>query len=95
MYLGMGRNGKKFWMRQLLNTNDCTKTFRCMSTRLRCAGWDEVCASAEIARMVFFIGPQADPDAEYAEVHEISLADVDSMVALYPSPDNGMIVEGF
>lgn len=33
---------------------------------------------------------QADPDAEYAEVHEISLADVDSMVALYPSPDNGM-----
>jgi homoaconitase/3-isopropylmalate dehydratase large subunit len=46
-------------------------------------------------RMFFFIGPQADPDAEYAEVHEISLADVDSMVALYPSPDNGMVVEGF
>ena len=31
---------------------------------------------------------RADPDAEYAESHVIRLSDVDSMVALYPSPDN-------
>ena len=31
---------------------------------------------------------RADPDAEYAESHVIELKDVDSMIALYPSPDN-------
>lgn len=31
---------------------------------------------------------RADPDAEYVESHVIQLSDVDSMVALYPSPDN-------
>lgn len=31
---------------------------------------------------------RADPDANYAETHVIDLSKVDSMVALYPSPDN-------
>jgi homoaconitase/3-isopropylmalate dehydratase large subunit/3-isopropylmalate dehydratase small subunit len=31
---------------------------------------------------------RADPDAEYAESHIIDLSKVDSLVALYPSPDN-------
>ncbi|OQU98966.1 hypothetical protein CLAIMM_04674 [Cladophialophora immunda] len=31
---------------------------------------------------------QPDPGAQYAEVFEIDLADVNSVVALYPSPDN-------
>ncbi|KAL2911509.1 hypothetical protein HK105_209040 [Polyrhizophydium stewartii] len=36
---------------------------------------------------------RADPDAQYAESHTIDLADVDSMVALYPSPDNVVHVD--
>ncbi|KAJ3065980.1 hypothetical protein HK102_007766, partial [Quaeritorhiza haematococci] len=31
---------------------------------------------------------RADPDAEYVESHTIDLTEIDSMVALYPSPDN-------
>ncbi|RKP40268.1 putative aconitate hydratase [Dimargaris cristalligena] len=31
---------------------------------------------------------RADPDCQYAETHVINLADVDPLVALYPSPDN-------
>ncbi|CAG8532888.1 4523_t:CDS:2 [Ambispora leptoticha] len=31
---------------------------------------------------------RADPDAQYAETHVIDLSKVDSLVALYPSPDN-------
>ena len=31
---------------------------------------------------------RADPDAQYAESHTINLSQVDSMIALYPSPDN-------
>ena len=33
---------------------------------------------------------QADDDAQYAAVHQIDLSEVDSMVALFPSPDNGV-----
>ncbi|KAI8929966.1 Isocitrate/isopropylmalate dehydrogenase-domain-containing protein [Entophlyctis helioformis] len=38
---------------------------------------------------------RADPDAQYAESHIIDLGDVDSMVALYPSPDNVVHVDEF
>ncbi|CAG8561941.1 11642_t:CDS:2 [Ambispora gerdemannii] len=31
---------------------------------------------------------RADPDAQYAETHIIDLSKVDSLIALYPSPDN-------
>ncbi|KAJ2780982.1 hypothetical protein H4R18_003132 [Coemansia javaensis] len=36
---------------------------------------------------------RADPDAEYAESHIIDLSKVDSLVALYPSPDNVVHVD--
>ncbi|KAJ2610927.1 hypothetical protein H4S08_003401 [Coemansia sp. RSA 1365] len=36
---------------------------------------------------------RADPDAQYAESHVIDLAAVDSLVALYPSPDNVVHVD--
>jgi len=31
---------------------------------------------------------RADPDAKYSEVYELDLEGLDSLVALYPSPDN-------
>ncbi|KAJ1736912.1 hypothetical protein LPJ72_000962 [Coemansia sp. Benny D160-2] len=36
---------------------------------------------------------RADPDAQYAESHVIDLSQVDSLVALYPSPDNVVHVD--
>ncbi|KAI0240187.1 hypothetical protein L0F63_000455 [Massospora cicadina] len=36
---------------------------------------------------------RADEDAEYAESHKIDLSKVDSLVALYPSPDNVVPVQ--
>jgi hypothetical protein len=36
---------------------------------------------------------RADPDAVYVESHVIQLSEVDSMVALYPSPDNVVHVD--
>jgi aconitase A len=36
---------------------------------------------------------RADPDAQYAESHVIDLSKVDSLVALYPSPDNVVPVD--
>ncbi|KAG9288726.1 hypothetical protein G9A89_004345 [Geosiphon pyriformis] len=36
---------------------------------------------------------RADPDAQYAETHIIDLANVESLVALYPSPDNVVSVK--
>jgi homoaconitate hydratase len=38
---------------------------------------------------------RADPDAQYVESHVIDLGQVDSMVALYPSPDNVVSVDKF
>jgi homoaconitate hydratase len=38
---------------------------------------------------------RADPDAQYVESHVIDLSQVDSMVALYPSPDNVVHVDKF
>ena len=36
---------------------------------------------------------RADPDAQYAESYQIDLSQIDSMVALYPSPDNVVHVD--
>ncbi|KAL1920930.1 uncharacterized protein VTP21DRAFT_11565 [Calcarisporiella thermophila] len=36
---------------------------------------------------------KADPDAQYAESHVIDLSKVDSLVAIYPSPDNVVHVD--